>query len=161
MKRKSMVQAFPACVVFLILLVLTSACAGPTSTVRTYSDNKLPESEVAVIRGWYYFLPGAYRCIDIYKVDDSYPKAIKVELLPGRHELIIRDYVIQIISPWGPAPGCSGIVYATINFEPGHEYKIKTLYKGILEEGIKIVDVTTGAIVFSGSWGSGAECNPL
>jgi len=69
MKRDPIVQRFLACVAFLIFAVLTSGCAGPT--VRTYSGDKLQKSEVAVIKGWYYFGPLYYSSIDIYKIDDK------------------------------------------------------------------------------------------
>jgi hypothetical protein len=102
------------------------------------------------IRGWYCVLPPlGYQEYEIYSIDGSYPKATKVEVLPGRHELIIREYVISL-SPWGGPAKC---VNAAFDFEAGHKYKIKTLYKGILIEGIKIVDVATGAIIFSQPWG--------
>jgi hypothetical protein len=153
MKQKSIIQGFSICAA-LIFVVLTSGCVGPT--VRTYSGDKLQKSEVAVIKGWCFSYLFAYECIDIYRIDDSYPKATKVEVLPGRHELIIRDYVISL-SPWGPAPGCQQAIRASFNFEAGHEYKINTHFMGLLEKGVDIIDVTTGAPVYSQSW---SDCPP-
>ncbi len=150
MKRKSIIQGFSICVA-LIFVILTSGCVvGPR--VRTYSGDKLQKSEVAVIKGGYLTPLIWYECVDIYEIDGMHPKATNVEVLPGWHELVIRNYVISL-SPLGPAPGCQNVVRAAFNFEARHEYKIKKLFNRLLvEEGVKIIDVTTGAIVFSGYW---------
>jgi hypothetical protein len=150
MNRTSSIQGLQICAAFLIFVVLTSGCAvGPK--VRAYSGDKLQKSEVTVIKGWYYFTPLYYDRVDIYMIDGSYPKATKVEILPGWHELVIRNYVISL-SPLGPVPGCLRAVRAAFDFEAGHEYRIKTQNPFRQTEGVKIIDVTTGAIIFSQPW---------
>ena len=146
MKRKSIIQVFSICVA-LIFVLLIFGCVGPK--VRTYSEDKLQKSEVAFIKGWYYFAVFGYDCIDIYSIDGSSLKATDVEVLPGWHELEIRWYSFSFVAPLGlPAR------YAEVklNFEAGHEYKIMARFKGILQEGVKIIDVTTGAIILSQPW---------
>ncbi len=145
MKREFIIQGFLICAAFLISVVLTSGCVGPR--VRTYSGDTLEKSEVAVIKGRYYYALLYYDCINIYSVDDSYQGATKVEVLYGRHELVIEHYVINL---FGYPPECVRVAF---NFEAGHEYKIKKLFNRLLiEEGIKIIDVTTGAIILTQPW---------
>lgn len=69
--------------------------------------------------------------------------ASKVEVLPGRHELFIIHYIINLL---GYPPECK---WAGLNFEAGHEYKIKAPFKSDL---VEIIDVNTGAIIFSEIW---------
>lgn len=52
MKREPIIQGL-SIIMALILVVISSGCVGPT--VRTYVGDKLPKSEVAVIKGWYAF----------------------------------------------------------------------------------------------------------
>jgi hypothetical protein len=147
MKRESVIQRFSSCAA-LIFLVLTSGCfVGPR--VKAYSGDKLQKSDVAVIKGWCYFALFGYECYDIYEIDGSYLKATNVEVLPGWHELVIRDFNFSFVAPVGLPPQ---YLRAAFNFETGHKYKIKTHFKGILMEGMDIIDATTGAIIFSGSW---------
>jgi len=134
----------------ILLLVMFSGCVGPP--VRTYEGNKLPKSEVAVIKGWYVFYLLGVKDMYIYRIDDGYPEATKVEVLPGRHELVIKDERGASLIYGGGSSRCAREAF---NFEAGHEYKIKYLYKGIFEEGVKIIDVTTGAMIFSQPW---SEC---
>jgi len=145
MKRKS-IKVFSICAA-LIFVLLTSGCVGPA--VRTYSGDKLQKSEVAVIKGWNYFAVFGYDCIDIYRIDGSSLKARNVEVLPGWHELEIRWYNFNFVEPLGLPPRYAEV---KLNFEAGHEYKIMALFKGILQEGVKIIDVTTGAIILSQPW---------
>jgi hypothetical protein len=142
MKRESIIQGFLICVA-LIFLVSAYGCVSVGPTVRAYSGDKLQKSEVAVIKGWWFFSLFGYDGIDIYKIDGNYPKATKVEVLPGWHELAIRNYDFCFL-PWGL---CHGDLLALVafNFEAGHEYKIKG--PGIGSPGFKIVDVTTGAMI--------------
>ena len=145
MKRKS-IKLFSICAA-LIFVLLTSGCVGPT--VRTYRGDKLQKSEVAVIKGWYYFTAFGYDCISIYRIDGSSPKVRNVEVLPGWHELEIMWYSFSFVVPLGlPAR------YAEVklNCEAGHEYIIMAQFKGIVPEGVKIIDVTTGAIILSQPW---------
>jgi hypothetical protein len=53
----------------LILIILTSGCAGPK--LRTYSGDEIQKSEVAVIQGRYYFTPLYYDSVIIYNIDDG------------------------------------------------------------------------------------------
>jgi len=145
MKRESIIQGFPICVALLIFVVLTSGCVGPT--VRTYSGDKLQQSEVAVIKGRYYFTLLNYDHVEIYKFDGSIVEATEVEVLPGWHELVILNYVINL---FGSPPEC---VRAAFNFEAGHEYKIKWQFLSPL---VKIIDVNTGVTIFSDAFW---ECN--
>jgi len=144
MKRKSIIQVF-SIYAALIFVLLTSGCVGPT--VWTYEGDRLPKSEVAVIKGGFYYYLLAHRTY-IYRIDDSYPEATKVSVLPGRHELVIK-YVEYGLLGNDTSSRC---VREAFNFEAGHEYKIKYLYEGIFREGVKIIDVTTGAIIFSQPW---------
>ena len=146
MKRETIIQWLSICAVFLILVVLASGCVGPR--VRTYSGDKLTKSEVAVIKGRYYFALLFYDCVDIYSIDGKYPKATKVEVLPGWHELVILHYVINL----GGYP--PERVRAAFNFEAGHEYKIKWPFLSPL---VKIIDVNTGVTIFSDAFW---QCNP-
>jgi hypothetical protein len=125
------------------LVVLASGCVGPR--IRTYSGDKLTKSEVAVIKGRYYFALLYYDCIDI-KVIGSYPKGTQVQVLPGWHELIIRHYVINLL---GFPPNC---VRAAYNFEAGHEYRIKAPLMGDTGDLVEIIDVNTGVTIFSEPW---------
>jgi hypothetical protein len=136
MRRKSIIQGISICVA-LILVILTYGCVGPT--IRTYSGDKLQKSEVAVIKGRYYFTPLNYVCVDIQSVDDSILKATKVEVLPGWHELVIKHYIINL---FGSPPEFAQV---TFNFEAGHEYKIKTHFN----HNVDIMDVTTDAIILT------------
>jgi len=146
MKPKSINHVFSICA-GLIFVLLTSGCVGPT--VRTHSGDKLQKSEVAVIRGWYAFYILSVESIYIYRIDDTYPEATKVEVLPGWHELVIKRYEYHPFELFPGAAYTSGFVQGAFNFEAGHEYKIKGMYKGIYIEGVKIIDVTTGDIIFS------------
>jgi len=147
MKRKSIIQVF-SIYAALIFVLLTSGCVGPT--VMTYSGDKLQKSEFAVIKGGYdFYLLGGNRNY-IWRIDDSYTEDTKVEVLPGRHELVIKHFIYYLLG--GSSSDC---IRGAFNFEAGHEYKIKYLYKGIFREGVKIIDVTTGAMIFSQSW---SEC---
>ncbi len=167
MKRKSIIQGFSICAA-LIFVILTSGCAvGPT--IRTYSGDKLQKSEVAVIKGWWLFALLGYGGFDIYSIDDTVLEATKVEASPGRHELVIRSYSFSFVAPVGAPPESAQVAF---NFEAGHEYKIK--YKGIgtpgfKQDGIIIVDVTTGDIILTlhfsprtsySSIGFGADIRP-
>ena len=146
MKGKSIIKAFLICAA-LIFVVLTSGCAvGPT--IRTYGGDKLQKSEVAVIKGWWFYRLFGYDGIDIYNIDGNYLEATKVEVLSGWHELIIWNYDSCFL-PW---VSCDGPSYARVafNFEAGHEYKIKGPCTGT--SGFKIVDVATGAMVHTLPW---------
>jgi len=123
-KRESIIQGFLICAT-LIFLVLTSGCVSIGTTVRTYSGDKLQKSEVAVIKGWWLFVLLGYEGLDIYSIDDAILKATKVEVLPGRHELVIRNYSFSFVAPIGAPPE---FVQMAFNFEAGHEYKIKYWY---------------------------------
>ncbi len=142
MKRESIIQRLLMCAP-LILVVLVSGCFSIGPTVRTYGENKLQKSEVAVIKGWWMFILLGYEGVDIYSVDGNELRATKVEVLPGWHKLMIRAYGFSFIAMAAP-PQYTGVYH---NFEAGHRYKIRYWYKGILIEGIKIIDVTTGAII--------------
>ena len=111
--------------------------------MKSYTGDKLQKSEVAVIKGWWDFTPFGYSGIDIYSIDSNYLKATKVDVLPGWHELVIRDYDFSFL-PWGLTQPTR---YADVafNFEAGHEYKIK--FKGTFTPGFKIMDVTTGSMI--------------
>lgn len=147
MKRESITQGFPICAA-LIFVVLASGCLGPK--MRNYSGDNLQKPEVAVIKGFYYFTPFAYLSIDIYSVDDSFPEATNVEVLPGRHELEIRSWSISFL-PFGmnAPPECARVAF---NLEAGHEYKI--LIRGLAKKYVEIKDVTTGATILSQPWGA-------
>jgi len=144
MKRETIIQRLSICATFLILVVLASGCVGPR--VRTYSGDKLTKSEVAVIKGRYYFALLYYDCIYIYKVDGSYPNGTQVQVLPGWHELDIRHYVINL---FGFPPNCLRVGY---NFEAGHEYRIKAPLMGDTGDLVEIKDVNTGITIFSEPW---------
>lgn len=153
MKRKSIIQVFSICAA-LIFVLLTSGCVGPT--VRVYEEDKLPEgdklptSEFAVIKGGYdFYLLGGHR-IYIWRIGYTPTEATEVEVSPGRHKLFIKHFTYYLLG--GSSSRC---VLDVFNFEAGHEYKIKYLYKGIFREGVKIIDVTTGAMIFSQPW---SEC---
>jgi len=146
-KQKSIIQKV-SIFAALISTLLSSGCfVGPT--VRTYIGDELQKSEVAVIKGWCYFALFGYECYDVYEIDGSYPKATNVEVLPGWHELVIRDYNFSFVAPVGLPPN---YLRAEFNFEAGHKYKIKTHFKGILMEGIDIIDATTGALILTQYW---------
>jgi hypothetical protein len=145
MKRKSILQGSSICAT-IVLVILTSGCLGPK--VRNYSGDNLQKSEVAVVKGFYYFTPFAYISIDIYRVDDSRPEATNVVVLPGWHELGIRSWSISFL-PFGmnAPPECARVA---LNFEAGHEYKI--LIRGVAKENVEIKDVTTGVTILSKPW---------
>ena len=118
----------------LTLLIPTSGCiVGPT--IRTYSGYRLQKSEVAVIKGWGFLSLFGYAGIDIYNIDGSPVNATKVEVLPGRHELVIRNYGLSFVTFYGSRPDYARVAF---DFEAGHEYKIKFIND-------YIVDVSTGA----------------
>ena len=142
MKRKSYMQQF-AIWVALIIIVLTSGCVRIGPTVKTYSGDKLQESEVAIIKGWWTFYLIGYQGIDIYSIDGTTLRATKVEVLPGRHELDIRYYFFSMIALVG-AP--FDYARVTFNFEAGHEYRIKTHSNC---EYIDIIDINTGANILT------------
>jgi hypothetical protein len=145
MKREYIIQRFPICLA-LIFIVLTSGCAiGPT--IRTYSGDKLQKSEVAVMKGSWLFVLLGYGGFDVYSVDGKDLRATKVEVLPGWHTLIIRDYSFSFVAPMGAPPRYAGV---TFNFEAGHEYKIKS--KSLIKDDYYIVDVSTGATISEFSW---------
>jgi hypothetical protein len=143
MKRESIIQGFLICAA-LIFVVLASGCLSIGPTVRTYSGDKLQKSEVAVIKGWWMSTLLGYEGLDIFALDGNNLGATKVEVLPGKHGLIIRNYSYSFVTLSETLPRYAG---AEFNFEAGHEYKINYRYKGILIEGVKIIDVTTGAII--------------
>jgi hypothetical protein len=157
MKREFIIQGFPICVA-LIFFVLTSGCVSITPK-KSYSGDKLPKSEVAVIKGWYYFSLLNSEAVIINNIDGKYlgptnefqilflpgPGATKVEVLPGWHELLI----VHDTTGW--LSGSRECVRAAFNFEAGHEYKIKTPFIG---DWIKMMDVNTGVTIFSEIWGS-------
>jgi hypothetical protein len=147
MKRKSIIRG-PSICVALIFVILTSGCVGPT--VRTYSGDKLQKSEVAVIKGWIVVFPleGLY----ISQIDGRPVDTTKLEVLPGVHTLVIRRFEIPFtigLFSEGDRVLPKFEVGAEYNFEAGHQYKIKFLYKGILIDGVKIIDATTGDIIFT------------
>ncbi len=62
--------------------------------MRTYRRDNLPKSEVAVIKGIYavgFPIIPAHWFIDIFTLDGELLKSTQVEVLPGWHELVIRD----------------------------------------------------------------------
>ena len=152
MKRESIIQMFSICVA-LIFVIITSGCVSIGPTMKSYNGDKLQKSEVAVIKGWLLIGVFQYEGIDIYGIDGSTLEATKVEVLPGWHELVIRRYVFVFFPklPWGEdtPPSYAPVAF---NFEAGHEYKIKYWMVGILTEGVKIIDVTTGAIILTQPW---------
>jgi len=132
-----------------LIALLLFGCVGPT--VRTYVGHELARSEVAVLKGHYLFLWVVYGFrhtgYDIrvgpseYKVGLS-EYAGKVELLPGRHPVTIREFS-ETISPVGGSGSCR--CYALeFNAEPGREYKIKK--QGSL---LTIVDTQSDGVVAS------------
>jgi hypothetical protein len=145
MRRKSIIQKFSICAA-LIFAILASGCViGPNTigpTTWTYSGEpiRLPKSEVAVIKGYWYLHLFGYGGVDIYSLDGNLLEATKVEVSPGWHELVIREYVFSLAAI-GPNP--PAYTRGAFNFETGHEYKIKNP----LFTGCKIVDVTTGAVI--------------
>jgi len=145
MKQESITQGFLICAV-LIFVILTFGCAiGPT--IKTYSGDNLQKSEVAVIKGYWLFLLLAWGGLDIYSIDDTILKATKAEVLPGRHELVIRDYSFSLVSIVGAPFYFAKVAF---NFEAGHEYKIKS--KSPIKDDYYIVDVNTGAVISEFSW---------
>jgi hypothetical protein len=139
MKRQSIIQGFPICVVLLIFVVLTSGCVGPT--VTTLSAVKLQNSEVAVIKGRYYFTLLSYDCVEVNSIDYRIERTTNLEFPPGRHELLIlhsANYLL-LVNNFKCAP-------ALLNFEAGHEYKIKLPF---LSNRVRIIDVNTGVTIFS------------
>jgi hypothetical protein len=145
MNRESIIQRFPICAAFLILVVLASGCVGPR--VRTYSGDKLQKSEIAVIKGFCYYWLLRYDCLDIYEIDGSILKATNVEVSPGWHALVIRHYNFSLGALLGIPPDYAD---TALNFEAGHEYKIKYHFPKLI--GIDIIDVTTGAKIDTGYW---------
>ncbi len=148
MKRETIIQKFSICAA-LIFVVLASGCVSIGPTVKTYSGDKLQKSEVAIIKGWWSFYLLAWECIEIYQIDGRTVEATKVEVLPGPHFLVIRNYSTSLVAPISAPPNWARVDY---NFEAGHEYKIKYWFKSILIKGVKIIDVTTGAIIYSTPW---------
>ncbi len=153
MKREPIIQMF-SIFTALIFVVFASGCISVGPTVRTYSGDKLQKSEVAVIKGWWTFALLGYEGLDIYALDGNNLRATKVEVLPGKHSLTIRWYHFGFtLLP--PFEQYERYTEAEFNFEAGHKYKIKYRYeKGILIEGVKIIDVTTGAIIWESSLSS-------
>jgi hypothetical protein len=158
MKRKSVIRVFSICVA-LIFVVLASGCVSIGPAKKSYSGDKLQKSEVAVIRGRYYYALLYYDGVVIYKIDGKYmglesatfaefsPGSTKVEVLPGWHELVILHYVINL---FGFPPNC---VRAAFNFEAGHKYRIKTPLLTDTGDLVTIIDVNTGVTIFSDTWG--------
>ena len=145
MKREFIIQGFPICVA-LIFFVLTSGCVSITPK-KSYSGDKLPKSEVAVMKGRYYYALLYFDVVEIYKIDGKCMRSTKVEVLPGWHELVILNYVINL---FGLPPDC---VRAAFNFEAGHKYRIKTPLVFQRGDLVTIIDVNTGVTIFSGAWG--------
>jgi hypothetical protein len=155
MKRESVIQMFSICVA-LIFVVLTSGCVSIGRTKKSYSGDKLHKSEVAVIKGRYYYALLYYDGVVIYKIDGKcmglphfepfLPGSTKVEVLPGWHELVILHYVINL---FGFPPNC---VRAAFNFEAGHKYRIKTPLLTDTGDLVTIIDVNTGVTIFSDAW---------
>jgi len=145
MKRESITKGFPICAA-LIFILLTSGCfVGPR--VKAHSGDKLQQSEAAVIKGFCYYALLKYDCVDIYEIDGSILKATTVEVSPGWHALVIRNYNFSL----GALLGFPALYADTgLNFEAGHEYKIKFHFGKL--NGIDIIDVTTGAKVVTGYW---------
>jgi hypothetical protein len=140
MKRKSINQGLSICAL-LILVILTSGCVGPS--VRTYGGDKLPKSEVAVIKGFQTTFPFYFPVdigIEICYVDDGQLlKATKVEVLPGWHELVIRSY---------QSGGYSRFCRMSFNAEGGHQYEIRSRWDSLRKiVNITIFDVNTGATI--------------
>jgi hypothetical protein len=148
MRRKSIIQKFSICAV-LIFAILASGCViGPNTigpTTWTYSGEpiRLPKSEVAVIKGYWYLHLFGYGGVDIYSIDGTILEDTKIEVPPGWHELVIRDYIFSFVAI-GPNP--PAYTRGAFNFEAGHEYKIKKQLSWVTEV-VKIVDVTTGAVI--------------
>ena len=147
MKRKSVIRGF-LIYLALISVVLASGCASVGPATKSYSGDRLQKSEVAVIKGWSLYRLFGYDGIDIYSIDGNYLEATNVEVLPGRHELIIWNFDFCYL-PWG---SCDGPSYArvAINFEAGHEYEIKG--PDTDTSSFKIVDVSTDAIIHTLPW---------
>jgi hypothetical protein len=143
MKRKSIVQGFLICAIS-VFIVLTHGCVG--TTVRTYGGDKLPKSEVAVIKGFHStvilpFVGLSEVGIEICYVDDGQLlEATKVEVLPGWHELVIRSY---------ESPGDHSRFYRmSFNAEAGHKYEIRRRWDSLRKiVNITIVDVNTSATI--------------
>lgn len=145
MKRESITQGFPIYAA-LVFVFLTSGCfVGPR--VKAHIGDKLQQSEAAVIKGFCYFALLKYECVDIYEIDGSILKTTNVEASPGWHTLVIRNYNLSLGALLGVPP-----LYAVtgLNFEAGHEYKIKFHFGKL--NGIDIIDVTTGALIATGYW---------
>jgi len=147
MKRKSIIRGL-SIYLALVFIVLTSGCASIAPTTKSYSGDRLQKSEVAIIKGWWFYKLFGYDGIDIYSIDGNYLEATKVEVLPGWHEVIIWNHDFCFL-PW---ESCDGPSYAraAFNFEAGHEYEIKG--SGGDTPGFKIVDAATGAIIHTLPW---------
>ncbi len=145
MKRESIIQRFPICLVLVFLLLSSGCFVGPR--VKTHSGDKLQHSEGAVIKGFCYYALLNYDCVDIYEIDNSLVKATNVEVSPGRHTLVIRNYDFSLGTLLGFPPYYAN---AELNFEAGHEYKIKFHFGKL--NGIDIIDVTTGTKIVTEYW---------
>jgi len=144
MKREPIIQHSLTYAIFFILIALASGCVG--AKVRTYSGDNLKKSEVSVIKGRYYYALLFYESIVIESVDGKAVRATKVELLPGKHEIRMKKYVINLFG-FPPVYG-----YATLNVEAGHKYKIKSSLLCDRDDLVEIKDLNTGITVFSGHW---------
>jgi hypothetical protein len=149
MKRESIIQGVPICVALLIFAVLTSGCVRLGPAVRTYSGDKLQKSEIAIIKGWWYSIILLWDSIEISKIDGKPVNTTKLEVLPGPHELVIINNGGSLVALVSAPEKWTRV---DCNFEAGHEYKIKYWFKGILIEGVKIIDVATGAIIYRQPW---------
>lgn len=109
--------------------------------MRTYSGTQLPPEKVALLKGAWneYFISSVVG--HIRKVDGKDAYGGKVEILPGKHEIVVYLAII------GPGSITNGIPQTfTIIAEAGHTYKVDGNWnKG--DNQIWIVDEQTGKIV--------------
>jgi hypothetical protein len=133
----------------LISVILASGCVRLGPAVRTYSGDRLQKSEVAIIKGWWYSIILVWDSIKIYEIDGCSVNTTKLEVLPGRHELVIRNNDGSLVALMSTPEKRARVDY---NFEAGHEYKIKYWFKGILIEGVEIIDISTGDIIYRQPW---------
>ena len=145
MKRESIIQGFPIYLALIFVILISGCVVGPA--VQTYSGYKLQKSEVAVIKGKWSTALIAQESIEIYEVDGNPVGATQVEVLPGRHKLVIKSLNEEFFKL---EPNLPEWALVDCNFEAGHEYKIKVW--SIRVKGIKIIDVTTGATILIQPW---------
>ena len=82
---------------------------------------------------------------DTFAIDTDDPlKATKVEVLPGRHRLIVSIY-----TSFGLSPPLENLLKVPSNAEIGHEYKIKYRLVGFRKAHVYVKVVNTGTIIFS------------